>query len=83
MSCKHIPNIVCIFLFLLAGAKASAKHCPYDGMYIIVVHVPENATQPGGNTLLRLTEVDNNEAENCRGTNGLLQKTFLPVNSLL
>lgn len=83
MSNKHLPNIVCIFLFLLAGAKASAQHCPYDGMYMIVVHVAENATQPGGNTLLRLAEVNNSEAGNCRGTNGLLQKTFLPVNSLL
>lgn len=74
---------ICFFLFFLIGAKASAQHCPYDGMYMIVVHVPENATQPGGNTLLRLTEVDNNEAERCKAANGLLRKTLLPINTLL
>ena len=65
---------ICFFLFFLVGAKASAQHCPYDGMYMIVVHVPEQVTQPGGTTLLRLTEVDNNEAGNCDAARGLLQK---------
>lgn len=52
-------------------------------MYMIVVHVPEQVTQPGGTTLLRLTEVDNNEAGNCDTARGLLQKKFLPISNLL
>lgn len=83
MNGNFLIKIICCFLLLLRGVKASAQHCPYDGMYIIVVHVPENATQPGGNTLLRLTEIDNNEAERCKAANGLLRKTFLPINTLL
>ena len=83
MNVNHLLKIICCFVFLLVGAKASAQHCPYDGMYMIVVHVPELVTQPGGTTLPRLTEVDNNEAGNCHAAKGLLQKSFLPVNQLL
>jgi hypothetical protein len=83
MTATPLPKTICFFLFFLVGAKASAQHCPYDGMYMIVVHVPEQVTQPGGTTLPRLTEVDNNEAGNCHAAKGLLQKTFLPVGNLL
>ena len=83
MNGNQLLKIACCFLLLLAGAKVSAQHCPYDGMYLIVVYVPDRVTQRGNNTSPSLIEVDNNEAGNCYAANGLLQKTFLPVNRLL
>lgn len=72
----------CCFLFF-TGIQAIAQHCPYDGMYLVVVHVPGMTEQPGDSKAFRINEIENNEAGNCYIKSGLLQKKLLPVKDLI
>lgn len=60
-----------------------AQHCPFDGGYLIAVHLTNEQGKPISTKNLRLVEVNNPSAKSCTYAGGLLQKTLLPTKELL
>jgi hypothetical protein len=58
---------------------AKAQHCPFDGMYIVIL---KTSTAIKKNTTFYLKEIENNTSDSCTYAKGLIQKKFLPMDSL-
>lgn len=67
-----------IFCFSFFAEKTNAQHCPFDGSRMIVVELTDSKNNPVTNALGRLTlqEIDNEQADSCTYSEGLISKNF-------
>lgn len=73
--------LVCLLIFF--AGNLIAQHCPFDGGYLIVVHLTDKNGKPVSTKDLTLVEVNNPVAESCTYAEGLLQKSFFPTKQTL
>lgn len=76
-------TILSAALILMLSAGIFAQHCPYDGYFMIVVHLTDENNKPVENAALTLQEIDNPQAESCAFFKGLINKSFSPVKTQL
>lgn len=75
---KTKSQIVLTFLIItLFNIKILAQHCPFDGASIVILNVLDKKNK----TDFVLKEVDNPQADSCTYAEGLLQKSFQPIDS--
>lgn len=72
-------TIMSAVLILMLSAGIFAQHCPYDGNYMIVVHLTDENNKPIDNAAISLREIDNPQADSCAFFKGLINKSFSPV----
>lgn len=70
-------------LILTLSAAVFAQHCPFDGYYMIVVHLTDAKNKPIGDAEISLREIESPQAESCAFAKGLLNKPFAPARSMM
>jgi hypothetical protein len=74
------------FLFTLSiflTGNLIAQHCPFDGGYLVAVHLTDKNGKPVSTKNLTLVEINNPVANSCTYAEGLLRKSFLPTKQTL
>ncbi len=66
-----------IVLMLFFSKKIQAQHCPFDGTSIVLIKVSNETSK----TDFVLKEVNNPKADSCTYAEGLLKKSFQPIDS--
>lgn len=79
-----MKKLLLMFALTLALSSVSfAQHCPFDGYYMIVVHLTDAKNKPISNAEISLQEVDSPQAESCAFAKGLLNKPFAPARAAM
>lgn len=78
---KQLILLFCLLTFLVSNLIA--QHCPFDGGYLISVHLIDGKGKPLRNKNPTLIEVNNSVANSCSYAEGLLKKPFMPTKSYL
>lgn len=71
--------LILLGISLFVTANLIAQHCPFDGGYLIAVHLVDKNDKPLSAKKLTLFEINNPVASSCTYAEGLLQKSFLPT----
>jgi len=67
-----------LFGFAFSVGNVKAQHCPFDGSRMIVVKLTNSKNNPVTDAFDKLTlqEIDNEQADSCTYSEGLVSKTF-------
>ena len=69
--------VLLVIMASLFSIKSQAQHCPFDGTSIVLIKVSNETDK----TDFILKEVNNPKADSCTYAEGLLQKSFQPIDS--
>lgn len=67
-----------LFIFASSVGNVNAQHCPFDGSHIIVVELTDSKNNPVTDAFGKLTlqEINNEQADSCTYSEGLINKTL-------